>query len=71
MQVRIRFNAAEALAELQRLHLVEAAKEEQGSGGAESAAFSPVAPKQALQQLRTHWNTFLDECLERRLSRDS
>ncbi|BDA43110.1 hypothetical protein COCOBI_04-1210 [Coccomyxa sp. Obi] len=67
--VRVRFDAAEALAELERLQLLDRAGERayDGDDGTDGAAFMAVAPEKALQQLRAHWDAFLDGCLRRRL----
>ncbi|CAL8468893.1 g8434 [Coccomyxa elongata] len=66
--VRVRFDAAEALTELERLQLLDRAEERayDGDDGTDAAAFVAVAPDKALQQLRAHWDAFLDGCLRRR-----
>ncbi len=66
--MRVRFDAAEALAELERLQLLERAEEstDDGKGGTDAAVCMAVAPKMALQQLKAHWDAFLDGCLKRR-----
>lgn len=66
--MRVRFDAAEALTELERLQLLDRAEERalDGDDGTDAAAFMAVAPGKALQQLRAHWDAFLDGCLRRR-----
>ncbi len=65
LQVRVRFDAAEALSELQRLQLLDVTQE--GSDGSGAGAYTAVAPARALEQLKTQWDMFLEGCLTRRL----
>lgn len=64
--MRVRFDAAEALGELQRLQLLDRAEDKLADDEVETGAHTAVAPKEALQKLKSHWDTFLEGCLKRR-----
>ena len=64
--MRVRFDAAEALGELQRLQLLDSPEERIDDDGSDAGAYTAVAPTDALQKLKTHWDTFLERCLRRR-----
>ena len=58
-QVRVRFDADEALGELARLHLLQPQGFDQNRNGSGARTFRTVPPAQAQQQLQQHWTRLL------------
>jgi hypothetical protein len=61
-QVRIRFDSGEALRELGRLGLLEGQPLE-GDGRAEGRCYMVVRPSKAVDVLKLHWKTHLQDRL--------
>lgn len=64
MQVRVRFNAEEAISELLRLQLVA---KSQGEDGDEVQHYSAVSPAEASDYLTAHWKEMLKQRIDGRI----
>lgn len=62
LQVRVRFNAEEAIEELLRLDLISEAEE-----GDDAQRYMAVPPAQASEHLRSHWQHILVDRVEGRI----
>lgn len=60
LQIKMRFNADEALGELDRLGLLRPSDEEKAT----EWPYNVVAPDEALDRLHDHWEALFMDCLK-------